>query len=106
MTDSERYVTTVSGLYIRKLMTAYGWTIRSFAKAHDLTLARVREVRDHGLCRSTVPSTEMLAGYVRDWQELICGADPRKQARRHSNTTPAPSLVSWRGANYDVRHAL
>jgi hypothetical protein len=39
----------LTGLAIRKLMRKHGKTIRSLAGEYQLTLKRVREVREHGV---------------------------------------------------------
>ncbi len=59
--------TTISGKHVRHLMRINQATIRSLAAKMDITIKRVRHVRQHGTSNSYI---------TRDWIEAIHGRDP------------------------------
>ena len=63
MTDT----TPAARFHIRQIMRVHKVTIRELAARMDITIKRVRRVREHGLTEPHV---------IRDWVEAITGRDP------------------------------
>ena len=57
----------MNGNHIRRIMRVHKVTIRELAARMDITIKRVRHVRQHGLAENHV---------IRDWIEAITGRDP------------------------------
>ncbi len=57
----------MNGNHIRWLMRVHKVTIRQLAVRMDITIARIRYVRLHGLAEPHI---------IRDWLEAITGRDP------------------------------
>ena len=57
----------MSGTEIKRMMRAHGMTIRELSRVMDITIKRIRFVRENGIADKNI---------VRDWIEGITGADP------------------------------
>jgi hypothetical protein len=66
LTTEQRALYALSGRQIASLMRKHGKTIREIAKHNNVTMKRVREVREKGVT----------GGFAEDWHWMITGAWP------------------------------